>query len=275
MIDPPPVIGVCTELVDARWEVWEQRAALLGEPYIDSIQGAGGLVLMIPPDPHLESDPDVVLDLLDGLILTGGADIVPDSYGAEPHPQTRGAVPARDRSELALARRAAQRGLPVLGICRGMQLVNVAFGGTLRQHLPDEVGHERHRPNPGSFEDSDHEVRLQPGSLAARAAGEELHNTKSHHHQGLATIGDGLRVTGVSVLDDVPEAIESAGPAFCLGVQWHPEADQRSRVIGALVQAARERRNTVVPQEPASARDGRAGRAGRGTAPYRVTRGSA
>lgn len=242
MSDSPPMIGVCTELVDARWGFWEGRAALLGELYIASIQHAGGLVLMIPPDPRLESNPDAVLDLIDGLILVGGADVDPGSYGAEPHPQTNGAVPERDRAELALARRAAERGLPTLGICRGMQLLNVAMGGTLRQHIPDDVGHEEHRRHLGSFDDSEHDVRLAPGSLAARAAGEERHATKSHHHQGVAEVGEGLRVTGLSVLDELPEAIETEGPNFCLGVQWHPEADQRSRVVETLVRAAREYR---------------------------------
>jgi putative glutamine amidotransferase len=249
MSDSAPVIGVCTELVEARSGVWQQRAALLSELYILSIQNAGGLVLMIPPDPRLESDPDAVLDLIDGLILAGGADIDPSMYGTEPHPTTKGTVPERDRSELALARRAAERGIPVLGICRGMQLLNVARGGTLRQHLPDDVGHEDHRRHPGSFDGSEHDVQLKQGSLAARAAGEELHTTKSHHHQGVAEIGEGLRVTGVSVLDDLPEAIESAGPAFCLGVQWHPEADERSRVVGALVRAAHDYRETLGAQE--------------------------
>ncbi len=254
MSDSPPVIGVCTELVYARSGVWEQRAALLSELYIVSIQDAGGLVLMIPPDPRLESDPDAVIDLIDGLILAGGADIDPSSYGAEAHPRTNGTVPERDRSELALARRAVKRGLPVLGVCRGMQLLNVAFGGTLRQHLPDDVGHEEHRRNPGSFENSEHDVRLKAGSLAARAAGEELHSTKSHHHQGLATVGEGLQVTGVSVLDELPEAVESPGQLFCLGVQWHPEADQRSRVIGALVEAARGYRGAAGDGQPPEGR---------------------
>jgi putative glutamine amidotransferase len=248
MSDRPPLIGVCTELVDARWGVWEGRAALLEVPYIAAIQRAGGLALMIPPDPRLESDPDAFLDLIDGLVLVGGADVDPSSYGAEPHPQTNGTVPERDRSELALARRAVEREIPVLGICRGMQLLNVARGGSLRQHVPDDVGHEEHRRNPGSFENSEHEVRLEQGSLAARAAGEELHTIKSHHHQGIAEVGEGLRVTGVSVLDDLPEAIETDGQAFCLGVQWHPEADERSRVVGALVEAARAYRETTGAQ---------------------------
>jgi putative glutamine amidotransferase len=195
---------------------------------------------MIPPDPRLELEPDEVLELIDGLILAGGADLDPSSYGAEPHPKTKGTVPERDRTELALTRRAAECGIPILGICRGMQLLNVAMGGTLRQHVPDDVGHEEHRRRLGSFDGSEHDVRLEPGSLAAGAAGEELHTTKSHHHQGVAEVGEGLRVTGVSVLDELPEAIETGGPAFCLGVQWHPEADEQSRVIGALVGAAED-----------------------------------
>lgn len=249
MSDSPPLIGVCTEFVDARWGAWEGRAALLGELYIASIQHAGGMVLMIPPDLRLESDPDAVLDRIDGLILVGGADVDPSAYGAEPHPRTNGTVPERDRSELALARRAVERTLPVLGICRGMQLLNVARGGTLRQHVPEDVGHEEHRRHLGSFDGSDHDVQLEQGSLAARAAGEELHTTKSHHHQGVAELGEGLRVTGVSVLDDLPEAIETDGPAFCLGVQWHPEADERSRVVGALVRAARDYREMLAAPE--------------------------
>ncbi len=240
MSDSRPAIGICTSLEHARWGVWDQRAALLPWAYITEIQAAGGLAVMIPPDPILAEQPDQMLDRIDGLILAGGADIDPSVYEAEPHPATKGSVPERDRSEIALARRAVQRDMPVLGICRGMQLINVALGGTLRQHLPDLVGHEQHRRNPGSFTNSDHDVRLQEGSLAARAAGEDLHGTKSHHHQGVDVIGDGLTVTGVSTLDELPEAIEAPACRFVLGVQWHPEADQQSRVIGALVEEARE-----------------------------------
>ena len=220
--------------------MWEQQAALLGFDYISAIQRAGALAIMIPPDPELVENPDEILDRIDGLILAGGADIDPSAYGAEPHPATNGAVPERDEAEIAIARRAIERDLPVLGICRGMQLINVALGGTLRQHIPDDVGHHEHRRNPGSFENSDHDVRLHPGSLAARAAGEEVHATKSHHHQGVDEIGAELIVTGVSMLDDVPEAIELPACRFVLGVQWHPEADEKSRVVGALVEQARE-----------------------------------
>ena len=200
---------------------------------------------MIPPDPEFEREPDQVLDLVDALILAGGNDIDPSTYGAEPHPETHSTVAERDDSELALARRAWERDMPVLGICRGMQLLNVARGGTLLQHLPDEVGHAEHRINPGSFDGADHDVRLDPGSLAARAAGEEVHVTKSHHHQGVDVVGEGLQVTGHSALEDgLPEAVEAPDRRFVLGVQWHPEADETSTVIAALVDEARAYRSS-------------------------------
>jgi putative glutamine amidotransferase len=247
-----PVIGICTSLVEARWRLWEQPAALLPIDYMTAIQRAGGMAVMIPPDPHLERDPDEMLDLLDGLVLAGGEDIDPSAYGAQPHPMTSNTVPERDRVELALTRRAVERDLPVLGICRGMQLVNVALGGTLKQHLPDEVGHEDHRRVPGSFDGADHDVRLRPGSLAARAAGEEHHNTKSHHHQGVDCIGAGLEVSGHATLDELPEAIELPARRFVLGVQWHPEADPGSGVIAALVAEARDYRSSRGSEYPAA-----------------------
>jgi len=134
----------------------------------------------------------------------------------------------------------------MLGICRGMQVMNVALGGTLLQHVPDKVGHSEHRRNPGSFDDSDHDVRLTPGSLAARAAGEEIHGTKSHHHQAIAELGEGLEVTGWSAIDELPEAIEAPERRFVLGVQWHPEVDETSRLIAALVDEARAYRSSRV-----------------------------
>ena len=234
-----PVIGICANLVRAHWGVWDQEAALLPLSYVEAVQRAGAQAVIIPPDPEVADDPDQLLDLIDGLILAGGHDIDPSFYGAPRHPQTDVPIPERDRFELALAQRAVERDLPVLGICRGMQLLNVAFGGTLLQHLPDEVGHGDHRINPGSFAGSDHEVRLEPDSLAARSAGEEQHNTKSHHHQGLDQVADGFAVTGYSSLDDLPEAIEAPNKRFVLGVQWHPEADEQSSVVGALVDEAR------------------------------------
>jgi putative glutamine amidotransferase len=237
-----PVVAICTKLTQAKWSVWDRPAALVPLNYIAAVQAAGALTVLIPPDAALEHGPDEALDNLDGLMLAGGADIDPSTYGAQPHPMTGAAEPERDRTEIALTRRAVERDMPVLGICRGMQLINVAFGGTLRQHLPDEVGHEDHRRVPGSFEGADHDVRLRPGSLAALAAGEHLHATKSHHHQGVDVIGDGLEVTGVSTLDELPEAIEAPAHRFVLGVQWHPEADERSRVIGVFVEQARSYR---------------------------------
>jgi putative glutamine amidotransferase len=233
-----PVIGLCAALERARWSVWDQQAFLLPRSYVDSVQRAGGLAVMLPSDEHAIDDPDSVLDLIDGLILAGGADIDPDAYGTERHPETLGTVPERDTFEIALTRRAFERDLPLLGICRGMQLMNVARGGTLLQHLPESHGHHEHRRNPGSFDGADHDVRLQDGSLAARAAGETTHGTKSHHHQAVDRLGEGFEITGWSTLDELPEAIEAPGSRFALGVQWHPEADEASRLIEALVAEA-------------------------------------
>jgi len=237
-----PVIGICTALELASWSVWEQQAALLPANYIEAVQRAGGLVAMLPPDPLLAEDPQQAIELIDGLILAGGADIDPASYEQEAHPETVGTVLARDSFEIALTHAAIESEVPVLGICRGMQLINVACGGTLVQHVPDLVGHEEHRRVVGSFDGADHDVVLTDGSLAARAAGELVHPTKSHHHQGVDRLGEGLLVSGVSTFDELPEAIEWAGGPFdrrfVLGVQWHPEADFTSSVIGALIDAA-------------------------------------
>ena len=238
-MDRRPVIGLCTALEQARWSVWDVQAFLLPRSYVDAVHRAGGMALMLPADPQLIRDPAEVLDLLDGLILAGGADIDPGAYGEEPHEATTHTVPERDTFEIALARAALERDLPMLGICRGMQLLNVARGGTLQQHLPEVYGHHEHRRFPGSFDGADHDVLLAGDSLAARAAGEERHGTKSHHHQGIDRLGDGLQITGWSVLDELPEAIEDPTRRFALGVQWHPEADDRSRLVAALVDEAR------------------------------------
>jgi putative glutamine amidotransferase len=235
---PRPVIGICTALERARWTVWENEAFLLSRAYVDAIQAAGGLAYMIPPDAATAGDPDAALDVLDALVLAGGADVDPASYGAEPHRCTTSTRPERDAAEIPLARRAVERDLPLLGICRGMQLMNVALGGTLIQHLPDDVGHGDHRRHLGSFDDADHDVRLRPRSLAARACGELNHATKSHHHQGVDRLGEGLVATGWSVLDDLVEAIEIPGARWVLGVQWHPEVDPDSGVVAALVREA-------------------------------------
>jgi len=205
--------------------------------YPAAVQGAGALALVLPPDEAAVSSPDLLLDRIDGLLLAGGADVDPASYGAPPHPETGPVWPERDRFEIALTLRAVERGIPVLGACRGMQILNVAFGGTLHQHLPDVIGTDRHRHTPGLF--GDHEVRLEPGSLAAGAVGTERSIVKSHHHQGIAELGEGLLATGWSPDDELIEAIELPGERFVLGVLWHPEEDAASRVIAALVEAAK------------------------------------
>jgi putative glutamine amidotransferase len=234
-----PVIGLCSALERAQWSVWDQEAVLLPRSYADAVQRAGGVAVLLPPDPRADEDPSPWLDLVDGLILAGGVDVDPSFYGEEPAAETRDTVPERDAFEIALARGAMERDVPLLGICRGMQVMNVARGGTLIQHLPDDVGHHDHRRSLGSFDDADHDVRLTDGSLARRAAGEAVHATKSHHHQGVAKIGSGFEVTGWATVDDLPETIEDPGCRFALGVQWHPEADPASQLIGALVEEAR------------------------------------
>jgi putative glutamine amidotransferase len=238
-----PVIGICAALERARWSVWDQQAVLLARNYVEAVQRGGGFALMLPPDSRLVEDPGEALDLIDGLLVAGGADIDPLTYGQGAHAETVGTVPERDVFEIALVRAAIDRDLPVLGICRGMQLINVARGGTLVQHLPEHFGHHEHRRAVGSFDGADHEVDLREGTLAMRVVGEARHPTKSHHHQGVDRLGEGLEVSASSVMDGLPEAIELPGRQFVLGVQWHPEADSTSPVVGALVEAARPLRS--------------------------------
>jgi len=237
-----PAIAIVTPVIEATFGVWNQPAALLPDGYVNAVRQAGGLALLTTPERQLVQEPDELLERVDGLLLSGGHDMDPGCYGAERHEATNNVDALRDAFEIALTRRAVQRNMPVLGICRGIQVLNVAFGGTLHQHLPDRVGHEDHRRVPGSFDGADHDVRLTPGSLAALAAGELLHATKSHHHQGVDRIGEGLVITGTSTMDGLTEAIELPERRFVLGVQWHPEADDRSRVMAAVVQAALEYR---------------------------------
>ncbi len=239
------MIGICAALERASWSVWDQRAALVPIGYVSSVQRAGGLALGLAPDEQSVREPGELLELIDGLMLAGGADIDPSSYGEPAHPETHDTVPERDAFEIALTRAAIEADMPVLGICRGMQLINVALGGTLVQHLPDLVGHGDHRRVVGSFDGAEHDVMLIEGSLAASAARELAHVTKSHHHQGVDRLGEGLVVSGISDLDELPEAIELPDRRFVLGVQWHPEADPESPVVSALVQAAIDARVAV------------------------------
>lgn len=211
------------------------------QTYAIAVQAAGGLAAILPPDPAVTAEPDLLLDRLDGLLLAGGSDIDPAVYGAEPGPETAGQRIERDEFELALLRRAIERDMPALGICRGMQMLNVACGGTIDQHLPDRLaGSARHREVPGTF--SDHEVELEPGSLAARAVAADHAAVKSHHHQGVERLGENLRVSGRSADDEVVEAIELPGSTYALGVLWHPEEDVESNVIASLVEAAASQR---------------------------------
>ena len=239
-----PLIGICAAVERVSWGPWRDVPSnIVPISYSRAVQDAGAIALLLPPDDEVAQRPDELLDLIDGLLLAGGCDVDPASYGARPHAETSGTWPERDRFELALTHRAIERELPMLGICRGMQLLNVACGGTLDQHVPDQVGHQEHRHSPGQF--SDHEVRLEEDSLAARAVGADTTAVKSHHHQGIGELGEGLVATGWSSEDGIVEAIELEGRPYALGVLWHPEQDERSRVVGSLVEAARDRSEAV------------------------------
>jgi putative glutamine amidotransferase len=233
-----PAVGICAAIERVAWGVWDgYEVTLAPRAYVSAVQRAGGLAIVLPPDEVAERDPEVLLDRVDALILAGGADLDPASYGAQAHAETKGTWPERDAFEVALARRALERDMPLLGICRGMQLLNVALGGTLDQHLPDSTGSEAHRSVAGTF--SKHQVRLAPGSLACSAAGLEGFVVWSHHHQGVERLGEGLVVSGWSADDELVEAVELPDKRFALGVVWHPEEDEDSRLIAALVEAAR------------------------------------
>jgi putative glutamine amidotransferase len=228
-----PVIGISAYSEVARWGVWDQLAVLVPATYVAKVEAAGGLAVVIPPSSA--SAPEV-LDRLDGLVLAGGADLDPALYDEEPHEATVGLRPDRDAGELALLQAAWQRNLPTLGICRGMQLMSVAAGGALVQHLPETVGHEQHRPQPGVF--GEHAVRLAPGSRVAAALGQHA-TVRSYHHQGVARAGR-LEVTGWAH-DDTIEVVEDPTQRFCVGVLWHPEAGDDPRLFEALVAATTHR----------------------------------
>ena len=243
-----PLVGICAAVEQARFGPWDQPAVLLPRGYSDAVQAAGGVAVLLPPDDSLVDSPSDVLDSLDGLLLAGGRDIDPLTYGASPDPSVGETSPERDRFELALLSAALDRNMPVLGVCRGMEMLNVACGGTLVQHLEGELL-ERHRHTPGMF--SDHSVELTLDSLAARAAGAGVLDVRSHHHQAIDELGEGLVVSGSCPDDGLAEAVELPDKRFALGVLWHPEEDARSGVIGALVQAASfAMRPVPLPQMP-------------------------
>jgi gamma-glutamyl-gamma-aminobutyrate hydrolase PuuD len=232
-----PLIGLTTYRERAQTLVWDTEFALLHNAYVDAVARAGGVPVLLPPQEH---GADEVIESLDGLLLSGGSDVAPERYRQRPHPQTAVVRPWRDDWELRLLERALAVDLPVLGVCRGAQLLNVALGGTLDQHIPDTVGHQGHCPAPGVFGKT--RVALRPGSALAGLLGPES-LVACYHHQALDKIAPGLEVTATSD-DGTVEAVELPGPRFVLGVQWHAEQNGADlRLFEALVSAAAEKKS--------------------------------
>lgn len=228
-----PIIGITTYITPAHWSYWELEAALIPADYVYAIDRAGGRPLLVPPT---TGGVEETLDILDGIIFTGGSDVDPELYGAEPHPETFGVHRLRDDAEIELLRGALERDLPLLGICRGIQVLNVALGGDLNQHLPELVGSDEHKHNPpGEF--VEHEIQIEPGTKLARALGPHT-RIKSHHHQGVHRLGSGL-VEAAHADDGTVEAIEVPDRQFAVGVLWHPEAGTDTALADAFVEEAR------------------------------------
>ena len=230
-----PVIGITTYAQEASWGAWRLPAALIPLDYVDAVERAGGRPVLIPPS---ESGTDEVLDTLDGVVFSGGADVDPTLYGAERHPETDPPQARRDAGELALLTAALDRDLPLLAVCRGFQLLNVARGGDLVQHLPEKVGHDEHKQVPGEF--AIHPVEVSEGSRLAAIVGVRS-DVASHHHQALGRVGDGLVETAWAA-DGTLEAVEDPSRRFVVGVQWHPEAGEDAALFEALVEQARSYR---------------------------------
>jgi putative glutamine amidotransferase len=231
-----PIIGLTTYLEQAKQGVWEVRAAFLPQQYFDAVTASGGIAVLLPPQPSPDAAAAAVLDGLDGLILTGGLDVQPELYGEERHPLTDPARPDRDAWELALFHAAEARRVPVLAICRGLQLVNVARGGTLHQHLPDAFGTDRYRIGGGVF--ATNEVAVYEGSRLAGLLGPGTIDVHSYHHQGIDRLGEGLVATARTD-DGLVQAIESTTDGYLVGVQWHPEENAEDRrLFAGLVAAA-------------------------------------
>jgi putative glutamine amidotransferase len=226
-----PLVGITTYVVPARFGAWEIDSALVPNDYVRAVERAGGRALLVPPSPDGVEE---TLDALDGLVFSGGSDLDPALYGQEAHAQTRDVTRARDDAELTLLRAALERDLPVLAICRGSQVLNVALGGDLVQHLPDEVGDEKHKHTPGVY--ADHEVAIDDGTRLATVLGDRA-PVKSHHHQGFDRIGEGLQVAARAD-DGTVEALELPEQRFAVGVLWHPEAGEDASLFEALVEEA-------------------------------------
>lgn len=226
-----PVIGITTYLMPARFGVWEEETALIPAAYVRAVEAAGGRALLVPPS---TDGVEEILNRLDGLLFSGGSDLDPELYGQEAHPQTDGVVPERDRAEIALLQAVLERDMPVLAVCRGSQVLNVALGGDLVQHLPEVVGDDKHKHTPGSF--ADHDVELLPGSRVQRILGDHA-PVKSHHHQGYGRLGNGLH-EAARAKDGTVEALEDPARRFAVGVLWHPEAGEDFALFEELVAEA-------------------------------------
>jgi len=232
----PPVIGLTTYRQQARSGVWDVAASFLPGVYLDGVTRAGGIAVLLPPQPVDDHVAARVIEGLDGLILTGGKDVNPEAYGHQSHPATEQPARERDAWEFALFASALRRHLPVLGICRGPQVINVALGGTLHQHLPDVLGHSGHRVADGVF--ASNTARITEGSRLGRLLGESV-PTRCYHHQGIDQLGRGLIAS--ATCDGVIEGIELTGSDFVVGVQWHPEEMLDDlRLFAGVVDAARD-----------------------------------
>jgi putative glutamine amidotransferase len=226
-----PVIGITTYLTPATFGVWEEDAVLVPAAYVRAVEAAGGRALLVPPS--TDAIPET-LDALDGLLFSGGSDLDPETYGQKTHAETNGIVPERDSAEIALLQAALERDMPVLAVCRGSQVLNVALGGDLVQHLPDVVGDEKHKHTAGVF--ADHDVDVLPGTRVEQILGDHA-PVKSHHHQGYGRLGEGLR-EAARAEDGTVEALEDPSRRFALGVLWHPEAGEDFALFEALVAEA-------------------------------------
>lgn len=225
-----PLIGVTGYTEEARWGLWETRVTLLPQRYVDAVHAAGGRAVVLPPFPD---GADAVVAAVDGLILAGGPDIDPKLYRAQPDPQLGTLRPDRDDGELALLTAATAADLPVLGVCRGMQLMCVAAGGSLIQHLPGLIGSDVHRPVPGQY--AEHPIQTVPGSRLAGVLGPTL-TVPSSHHQGIEDAG--ALTVSAHAGDGIVEGVERPAARFALGVLWHPEVSSDLRLFEALVAAA-------------------------------------
>ncbi|MEE4023236.1 gamma-glutamyl-gamma-aminobutyrate hydrolase family protein [Gordonia sp. PKS22-38] len=231
-----PIIGLTTYLEQSRTGIWDVRASFLPQVYFDGVTQAGGIATLLPPQPVDAVVAARVVTGLDALVLTGGVDVDPATYRADPHPETDPPRPDRDEWEFALLHAALERRLPILGICRGIQVLNVALGGTLHQHLPDVLGHSRHRMGAAVFTAT--EIAITPGTRLASLLGDR-HQAQCHHHQGIDRVADRLMVSGQDA-DGLVEAVEAPGGDFVVGVQWHPEERLDDlRLFAAVVDAAR------------------------------------